>query len=154
MSNSFHYIFRVRYAECDAQNVVFNSRYGDYVDMAITEYQRVIWGSYQNLLAQGLDFQVIHYNITWRAPAKFDDILCASMQLKTVGKTSFTFNVQFSHHQTNQVLADAEIVYVLVDAETYQKTPISDALRTTLHSPMSDLTINHAGEFVASNVIN
>ena len=32
----FRYYLRVRYIECDAQKVVFNSRYGEYVDVSIT----------------------------------------------------------------------------------------------------------------------
>ena len=33
---------RVRYGECDAQKVVFNSRYGDYVDVAVNEFLRAL----------------------------------------------------------------------------------------------------------------
>jgi acyl-CoA thioesterase FadM len=35
-------LVRVRFAECDAQNVVFNARYGDYVDVAVSEYYREV----------------------------------------------------------------------------------------------------------------
>jgi len=34
----FRFRFRVRYAECDAQSVMFNARYADYVDIAVNEY--------------------------------------------------------------------------------------------------------------------
>ena len=49
------YRFRVRYAECDAQQVVFNARYADYVDITINEYIRALFGDYQNMLDRGLD---------------------------------------------------------------------------------------------------
>ncbi len=32
MTTPFRYYLRVRYQDCDAQNVVFNSRYSDYAD--------------------------------------------------------------------------------------------------------------------------
>src|SRR5262245_38413749 len=35
----FRFLLRVRYGEVDAQKVVFNARWGDYVDLAVTEYQ-------------------------------------------------------------------------------------------------------------------
>ena len=38
--NPFRYYTRVRYQDCDAQHVVFNARYGDYVDLAVTEFLR------------------------------------------------------------------------------------------------------------------
>jgi acyl-CoA thioester hydrolase len=34
----FRYYVRVRYQDCDSQHVVFNARYGDYLDLAITEF--------------------------------------------------------------------------------------------------------------------
>ena len=37
MSGHFRYYLRVRYGECDAQKVVFNARYADYIDLATTE---------------------------------------------------------------------------------------------------------------------
>jgi acyl-CoA thioesterase FadM len=40
----FRYLLRVRYGECDAQKIVYNARYGDYVDLAATEFLRAIWG--------------------------------------------------------------------------------------------------------------
>ena len=37
---AFRYYLRVRYIECDAQKVVFNSRYSEYVDVSINEFLR------------------------------------------------------------------------------------------------------------------
>jgi hypothetical protein len=37
---AFRYYLRVRYIECDAQKVVFNSRYSEYVDVSMTEFLR------------------------------------------------------------------------------------------------------------------
>ena len=39
---SFTYQFRVRWSEVDPQAVVFNARYLDYADIAITEYYRAV----------------------------------------------------------------------------------------------------------------
>lgn len=36
----FVHRLRVRYGECDAQKVVFNARYGDYMDVAVLEFMR------------------------------------------------------------------------------------------------------------------
>ena len=40
MTERFRYYLRVRYQECDAQKVVFNARYGDYIDQACIEFLR------------------------------------------------------------------------------------------------------------------
>ena len=39
-NDPFRYYLRVRYIECDAQKVVFNSRYAEYVDVGINEFLR------------------------------------------------------------------------------------------------------------------
>ena len=36
IKNQFTLLLRVRYGECDAQEVVFNARYADYIDIAMT----------------------------------------------------------------------------------------------------------------------
>jgi len=74
MSKDFTYLIRVRYGECDAQNVVFNPRYAEYVDIASTEYIRHIWGGYDQLIASGMDMQVVSMKLDWSASAKFDDV--------------------------------------------------------------------------------
>ena len=45
MSAIFRFRFRVRYGECDAQQIVFNARWADYVDIAATEYTRALFGA-------------------------------------------------------------------------------------------------------------
>ena len=51
MRDEFCHLLRVRYSECDAQKVVFNGRYVDYIDIAVTEFMRVIWGNYNDILS-------------------------------------------------------------------------------------------------------
>ncbi len=44
MPNHFRYYLRVRYGECDAQKVVFNARYAEYVDLATTDLRALGYG--------------------------------------------------------------------------------------------------------------
>ena len=74
MKPAFTFLLRVRYSECDAQKVVFNARYAEYVDIAATEFMRAIWGGYDHLLERGIDFQVVNLNINWLASAHFDEV--------------------------------------------------------------------------------
>ena len=75
MTQPFCFRFRVRYNECDAQQVVFNARYGDYVDIAMTEFMRALGRDYNQLLAQGLDNQVVKLTTEWQSSARFDDVM-------------------------------------------------------------------------------
>ncbi len=84
----------MRYGECDAQKVVFNSRYGDYVDVAVNEFLRAL--GYESQLVSGeLDFQLVKQTTEWRGPARFDQVLAASVYASRIGTTSFTFTTEF-----------------------------------------------------------
>jgi len=94
MTHPFRYYLRVRYIECDAQKVVFNSRYSEYVDVAINEFLRAI-GVLDDFAAGRLDFQLVKQTVEWKAPARFDQVLEISVSTKHLGTTSFTLATEF-----------------------------------------------------------
>jgi len=145
MNNEFRYLLRVRYSECDAQKVVFNGRYSDYVDIAVGEFTRVIWGNYNDMLAGGIDNQVVSYSIDWQAPAHFDDVIRITVKPEKIGNSSYTFALEFHHHQSHQMIASAKIVYVMVSATQHQKMAIPDNMRTQLEKGALGVTVDHAG---------
>jgi acyl-CoA thioester hydrolase len=144
-TDKFQYLLRVRYGECDAQMVVFNARYGDYVDIAATEYFRELFGGYQQLLNQGLDNQVVKLTTTWKSPARFDDVLAISIETSHIGTSSFTLSIDFREFLTNRAIANSEITYVMVCTEKYRKTPIPELLREKLSLGGRGVVIDHAG---------
>jgi acyl-CoA thioester hydrolase len=143
-ADPFRYYLRVRYVECDAQKVVFNSRYSEYADVGITEFLRA--AGIQEEFAKGpLDFQLVKQTIEWKAPAHFDEALELSMQATKLGNTSFTVATEFRVAGETRVLVTIETVYVLVDAHTLTKTPLPDHIRRALaHGALGKIT-DHAG---------
>src|SRR5262249_18702156 len=123
MTDRFRYYLRVRYGECDAQKVVFNARYGDYVDLATSEFFRAL--GYGKELASGdLDFQLVKQPLEWKARARFDRVLEIWVWAKPVGNTPFSRAADFRAAGSDPVLVTAETVYVLVAPHRLTKTPI------------------------------
>ena len=145
LSEHFTLLLRVRYGECDAQQVVFNARYADYIDIAMTEYFREAVGGFQYLLDQGLDNQVVSLHIDWHSSAKFDDVLAISVTSTKVGNTSYSFKILINDYISQKLIAKSSMTYVMVDTQNYQKTPVPDWLREKLLSSTSWPLINHAG---------
>lgn len=145
MTADFTYLFRVRYSECDAQKVVFNGKYAEYVDLAATEFVRALWGEQDNLFARGVDFQVVSLTINWQAPARFDDVLAITVKTSHVGNTSYRFVFEFTNQNSDCVIATAEAAYVMVDAKQLTKMSIPQDMRDTLQAGASGVVINHAG---------
>lgn len=141
----FRYTFRVRYGECDAQNVVFNARYADYADLAATEFLRAIGLDYRDVLARGLDNQVVKLTLQWQGPARFDDVLCARVHCSHLGNSSYTLHTVFTRYGEDTPLASAEAIYVMVTREPWAKTPVPDDLRAALADGAAGRWIDHAG---------
>ncbi|GAB2682352.1 acyl-CoA thioesterase [Aliiglaciecola sp. 3_MG-2023] len=145
--NKMQVLLRVRYAECDAQQVVFNSRYAEYVDLAATEFMRAVLGGFDKLLEQGLDNQVVNLNISWQGPAKFDDVISMDVFVSKVGTSSFTLDVEMFHQTTKQAICTAQVIYVMVDAKTFKKVEINQKLKHILLAGAPDASVNLAGTF-------
>jgi acyl-CoA thioester hydrolase len=144
MPNHFRYYLRVRYGECDAQRVVFNARYAEYIDLATTEFLRAL-GYGEQLFSGELDFQLVKQTIEWKAPARFDQVLEISVFAKALGDTSFTLAAEFRIAGHDRVLATAETVYVLVKQHTLTKTPLPPDLRAAMQDGAAGVTTDHAG---------
>jgi len=141
----FTQLLRVRYSECDAQQIVFNGKYAEYVDVAATEFMRAVWGEYKKVLAMGIDSQVVNLTISWKAPAVFDDVLAISVIATHIGNTSYTLAFSISNHATGLEIAHAETVYVAVSISEAGKIPIPTDLKEKLQNGAPGVIVNHAG---------
>ena len=143
MTAPFRYYLRVRYIECDAQKVVFNSRYGEYVDVSINEFLRAA-GVLPAFIDGSLDFQLVKQTVEWKAPARFDQVLELSIAATRLGTTSFTVATEFRIAGEASVIVSVETVYVLVDARTLSKLPLPDDLRQALQHGAAGRVTDHA----------
>lgn len=148
----FRYFMQVRYAECDAQQVVFNARYGDYIDLATTEFFDTVIAE-QSSTASAFDYQVVKLTIEWKAPARYKDTLELSVSVTHLGNTSFTLTINIINAKTGQFLANGEIIGVAVDPETLEKVSIPLTLKTAMQTGGEDRFIDHAGLFTAQQTI-
>jgi acyl-CoA thioester hydrolase len=130
MAEPFVHELRVRYVECDAQGVVFNSHYLAYVDVGITELWRAAFGSYQAMLEHGVDVVVAEANLRFRAPARFDDVLTIEVSVEHLGNTSIVTDHRMT--RAGELLVDCKIRHVMVEPETLTKTPLPDWVREGL----------------------
>jgi acyl-CoA thioester hydrolase len=126
---------RVRNHEVDSQGFLFNSRYLEVADVAMTEFFRSIGWPYPKLVAEGTDPSVISATLSFKAPAYFDDYLDVDVKCRRVGNSSFSLDVAFSRDETE--VANVELVYVNVDPTKARSRPLPEAvalaLRAALH---------------------
>lgn len=131
-SDQFAMPLRVRYVECDMQGRVFNGHYLTWVDMAVTEAIRDIFGDYQMLIDGGIDFVVAAAELQFRRPAQFDDDLLIGVGFDPVGRTSLRSTYAIRRGQ--DLIAEAVLIHVCVDAATFEKRPWPDWFRERMAS--------------------
>lgn len=146
MAARFRYYLRVRYGECDAQKVVFNARYADYVDLGTIEFLRAI-GFGDDVISGALDYQLAKLTLEWKAPARFDQVLELSIYVKHLGNTSFTITTEFRIAAEQPIIAIGETVYVLVNPQTLTKIPLPHDFRAALHKGAPGVVTDHAGYY-------
>lgn len=120
----------MRYGECDAQGIVFNANYLAYVDVALTELWREAFGSYATMVECGVDTVVHESNLLFRASARFDDLLTIAGGFEPLGRTSAVLRLDLLRGE--ELLIEARMRYVFVDAERWEKTEIPGWVREGL----------------------
>jgi acyl-CoA thioester hydrolase len=118
---------RVRFHECDPQNVVFNAHYLAYADMASFETLRTLFGSYEAVTGRGVDMVVAESNLRYHAPCRFDDELVVSVHTERVGTTSLV--LRFAIHNGDVLATEIVNRYVWVDTTTMRPTAPPEDIR-------------------------
>ena len=124
-----------RYAEVDQQAVVFNGHYLTWFDEAVTGFFDHLGASYPDLMAAGLDMQLVHTEIDYAASVRWRDIVRVQVSCEQVGTTSFTigFSVLRRRDGSEELVAvRGRNVYVVISTEDWTKRPVPDALRKAL----------------------
>ncbi|MFM9853312.1 MAG: acyl-CoA thioesterase [Sphingomonadaceae bacterium] len=121
---AFHHSFRVRWSETDAQGVVFNARYLDYADIAITEYWRAV-GLRALHPGEPLEFHVARATVNFRKVIMPDEMIIVAARTISTGRTSMTQQVAiFGQSGDDDLRADIDLVSVHVDLTTHRPSPL------------------------------
>ena len=123
----FHVSKRVRYAEIDAQAVVFNSRYLEYFDIGITEYWRAV-GVYDRWTAtESPEFHVARAEVDYKVPILLDEEIDICVRCSRVGRSSMTFLFELHGAGRDDLRATGVEVSVHVEEARGATAPVPDA---------------------------
>ena len=127
--------FRVRYAEIDGQRIVFNSRYLEYADVAVTEFWE--WTGIAEALPDvwpTTEFNVRRTEIDYLKPFRLGDTIEAFVRIEKLGTTSLTKRFELAHAETGELHTVITMVSVHVDLETGRPVALPDAIRAVLEA--------------------
>ena len=124
---------RVRWAEIDAQKIVFNGHYLMYFDTAVAGYWRALALPYAETMAQlEGDLFVRKASVDYLGSAKYDEVLDVCMRCARIGTSSMLFSGAV--FRADRLLVSCELVYVFADPLTQTSKPVPTELRKVVEA--------------------
>jgi acyl-CoA thioester hydrolase len=114
---------RVRYSETDKMGFCYYGNYAQYFEVARVEALRELGIVYKNLEENGILLPVTEFTISYKLPARYDDLLEIKTTISKLEGTRITFNYEVFNEDKSK-LNEAETTLVFVDAMTMKPMPI------------------------------
>ncbi|MHB8742831.1 MAG: tol-pal system-associated acyl-CoA thioesterase [Sulfuricaulis sp.] len=131
MSNVFSIPIRVYYEDTDAGNVVYHANYLKFMERARTEWLRVLGFEQDELVRRdGILFAVRSAKLDFLKPARFNELLQATVQVTKRGNASITFAQQL--RRDSLTLCEGEVKVACLNAITFAPCPIPERVGSQL----------------------
>ena len=122
----YEHRLRIRYAECDMQQVVFNAHYLAYCDDAVDCWMRSALGG--DLHSVGFDCMVKRAELTWVKGATFGNDMVIRLGVTKFGVTSFEVLAEgFINGEEKSF--EANLLYVSPVPGEAKATPVPSSVR-------------------------
>ncbi len=119
---------RVRYCECDPMGVVHHTAYPVWFEMGRTELLRSTGRTYRDMEAAGLLLAVVKLEVTYRAPARYDDLVTLRTTLTRVGAVKIEHSYEL--FRGDDLLVTGSTVLACLDREGRARALPDGALGT------------------------
>ena len=131
MRSVFSIPIRVYYEDTDAGNVVYYANYLKFMERARTEWLRAL-GFEQDELSrrEGVLFAVRSARLDFLKPARFNELLRATVQIAKRGNASITFVQRIQREDLT--LCEGEVKVACLDAASFVPRAIPDRVRSRL----------------------
>jgi acyl-CoA thioester hydrolase len=124
---------RVIYGDTDQMGVVYHANYFRYFEFSRGEYFRARGGSYVELERQGLMLPIVEATASYKAPARYEDLLLIRPRVSEVKRVSLAFTYEvFREGGPDTPLCTGRTVHACVSREG-KPTRLPDALVRLLH---------------------
>ncbi len=127
----FNFPIRVYYENTDSGGVVYHSQYLNFMERARTEWLRNL-GFEQDILKEEHQciFVVKKIEIDFMKPARFNDLLIVSTQLKESAFASFLLIQNIFNQKTNEILCKADVKIAAVYPDIFKPRRIPKLILT------------------------
>ena len=122
---------RVRYAETDQMGVVYHSNYLNFLELGRVEWLRSLGYSYAELEKKGVLLPVVHADLNYRFPARYDELIRVETEVSSIRKSSIEFSSQL-YNENDTLLLEGKVKLVCLNADTFKPISIPADLRNLM----------------------
>jgi len=122
---------KVRYAETDAQGVVYHGSYVVWFEVGRTEYCDAAGYPYARMEAGGVNIVVSDLSARYRRPARYGHTVRVATRLAAIRSRGCTFAYRVTLPD-GSLAVEGETVHLFVDRATGRPTPAPEAIRAAL----------------------
>ncbi|MBM2815590.1 MAG: thioesterase [Ignavibacteria bacterium] len=125
---------RVQFPDVDSFGIVHNLRYFYWLEYARTDYFKSIGVKInKDSFTKEFTVNVVHAEIDYFAPARFDEEWEVLTRISKIGSTSFTFD-NIIRMNDGTILAKASAVLVYINPKSLEPERVPDWLRTLINN--------------------
>ncbi len=124
--------YRVPYADTDQMGVVYYGNYLTLFERARNELMREMGYTYKECEAEGWMLPVIHAEVDYRSPARYDDLLEISAWVQALKGVRLEIACEVRRKGETAVLARGFTRHCFVSTETFRPIPPPERLMGVL----------------------
>ena len=126
---------RIRFFEVDQQRVIYHMWYLAYFEDARNEMLAAQGLSLVELQNGGADLQIVHYDLNWAAPARWQADVVITVSVARVGRSSF--QLAYACSADGVAVANGHATYVVVAIDNGRSAPVPESLRRVLSAELT-----------------
>jgi acyl-CoA thioester hydrolase len=130
MSN-FSIKVRVYYEDTDAGGIVYNANYVKFLERARTEWLRSFSIQQDELMKRDVAFVVKHLDLDFVAPARFNELIDVTCELKRAGAASIVFSQSITD-SAGRTLVNAEVKIACVSLSGMRPVAIPEDVKEVI----------------------
>ena len=120
--------YRVPYADTDQMGVVYYGNYLTIFERARNELMRACGYTYRECEAEGFMLPVIHAEVDYKSPAKYDDLLDVTAFVQLQKGVRLEIACEVRRKGEDQLLASGFTRHCFVSTETFRPVPPPERL--------------------------
>lgn len=122
---------KVRYAETDAQGVVYHGSYVVWFEVGRTEYCDAAGYPYARMEAEGVNIVVSDLAARYRRPARYGDTVRVATRLAAIRSRGCTFAYRVTLPD-GSLAVEGETIHLFVDQKSGRPTAVPEPIRAAM----------------------